>query len=362
MIGHNAATDVRLSSDWATTLSDVCSGYERVLILVSTGGLERGTLKVAKRALTDKETRVLPPAPVNPSVKSLVDLYGYTDFRDFNAVVAVGGGSVIDSAKAITLARNCTSAADFETRLTSGSLFSDLCDFDVVAVPTTAGTGSEVTPFATIWDTRSMRKYSISGECLQPRYAVLDASLLRSLKGDSLLFPALDAVSHAIESLWSKNATHQSRLHAVTALGFLSQSIGSCVTQNPNFEQLLMGSLYAGLAIAQSRTAIAHSMSYPLTLRYGVPHGLACSFTLQAIHDILYEHLSAYSEGIDWIERTLKELRELNLGVRTRSYLSFTDARNLVDEMVTPGRGDNCLLAFGHEDFENVLAQAFSTP
>lgn len=359
-MGTSGTTGVRISNCWARSLSEVCSGYERVLILVSTGGRERGTLEIASRALVDMETTVLPPAPANPSVEKLVHLYGDMNLRDFTAVVAIGGGSVIDTAKTMALARSCASAADFEERLKNESLPSDVCDFDVVAVPTTAGTGSEVTPFATVWDTNDKRKLSISGDFLRPKFAVLDPSLLVSLKGDALLFPALDAVSHAIESLWSKNATYQSRLHAATALGLLSQSIGTCVTRSPDFRRLSLGSLYAGLAIALSRTAIAHSISYPLTLRYGVPHGLACSFTLSAIHDHISGHMGPYCEESDLIERTLEQVRLLNLGQRISTYLSLSEAQNYVHEMVTPGRGDNCVLPFESDEILKILASGYS--
>jgi len=181
-----------------------------------------------------------------------------------------------------------------------------------------------------------------------------------SLEGDSLLFPALDAVSPAIESLWSKDATHQSRLNATTALSLLALAIGTCITQNPDFERLSLGSLYAGLAIAQSRTAIAHSMSYPLTLWYGVPHGLACSFTLSAVHEHLTDRLGTYCEEIDLIARTLEEVQLLNLGERMSSYISLSEARNHVLEMVTPGRGDNCVHTFGPDEILNIVTQGYS--
>ena len=359
MIEVNDTTKVRLSSNWRETLSKVCAHHKRVLLLASAGGQDRGYLAAAQRALAGVESEVLPHAPINPSIESLVDLFGKEDFQPFSAVVAIGGGSVIDAAKAIVVARGSSSQSDFEKRLRSGSAEPVGGDLQIVAIPTTAGTGSEVTPFATIWDTDNARKISISGNSLRPTSAILDSSLLRSLRGSKLLYPALDAVSHAIESLWSKRANSATRLNSATSLAFLSSSIATCMTETPHFEQLALGSLYGGLAISESRTAIAHSISYPLTLQFGVPHGLACSFTLNAIHELIFDRLGPYCEEIVWIEKTLNELKQFNLGERMCSYASLSDALSLADQMMTPGRGDNCLVTFEKDDVAAVVSRGY---
>lgn len=354
-------TELRFSDDWARTLSDVCGAYDNILILTSAGGRERGTETVALSELGNDRTTVLPHAPSYPSVEALCELYGSLDFSEYDAVVAIGGGSVIDSAKSIVLARGLDSNESLEGQLAAGAEITRPSDLHLIAIPTTAGSGSEVTPFATIWNLEASRKASISGPGLQPRVAIVDSSLLQSLKSDDLLYPALDAVSHAIESLWSRRSTSDSALCAATSLSALSLALGSCVSDTPDLKRLSLGSVYAGLAIADSRTALAHAISYPLTLKFQVPHGLACSFTLNAIHCRLKAEVGPYSSYIAWIDEALSQVERLRLSQRVQKFVSLPEALEIVDEMFTPGRGDNFIVHWNEKDVIDILTEAYTS-
>jgi len=204
--------------------------------------------------------------------------------RTVEAIVAVGGGSVMDAAKVLAAADG-----DFDRvkrHLQTGSGGEELGHTPIVAIPTTAGTGSEVTSWATVWDTESMTKYSLSRETLYPETALVDPLLTLGLPRAVTVSTGLDALSHALESIWNVNANPVSSNLAETAarevletLPQLADDLGSEALRT----RLARASLFAGLAFSNTRTALAHALSYHLTLHHGVPHGIACSFSLPMV-------------------------------------------------------------------------------
>ena len=199
-------------------------------------------------------------------------------------IVAIGGGSVIDSAKVFAAA-----AGDFSTvqrYLETGDGGSTLSAIPIIAVPTTAGTGSEVTSFATVWDEERGRKFSLVRENLYPEIAVVDPALMLGKPYGLTLATGLDALSHSIESIWNINANPVSARHAVAAASAILADLPKLLRDLSNLElrhRIAEASLNAGLAFSNTKTAIAHNLSYPITLGWGVQHGIACSFTLPTV-------------------------------------------------------------------------------
>ena len=201
-----------------------------------------------------------------------------------DVIIALGGGSVIDSAKVFAAANG-----DFQNvlkYLTTQQGEKQLGDTPIIAIPTTAGTGSEVTSWATVWDTKSARKYSLARTNLYPKSAVIDPSLMLGKSYNLTLATGLDALSHALESIWNINANPVSTSHAVSASRIILHNLPKLLTDLGNLElrsSIAQASLFAGLAFSNTKTAIAHNLSYPITLGYGIQHGVACSFTLPII-------------------------------------------------------------------------------
>ena len=125
---------------------------------------------------------------------------------------------------------------------------------------------------------------------LLPDKILLDPQLTLTLPRDITLFPGLDATSHALESIWNKNADRASNEIAYEALSLISKSLPQVLKRPSDLEarsSMQIASLLAGISINRTRSAIAHSISYPLTSRYSVPHGIACSFTLPYLIDLV---------------------------------------------------------------------------
>jgi phosphonate metabolism-associated iron-containing alcohol dehydrogenase len=199
-------------------------------------------------------------------------------------IIALGGGSVIDSAKVFAAA-----GGDFgnvKTFLESQKGAEHLSAIPIIAVPTTAGTGSEVTCWGTVWDEANGKKYSLARPNLYPTHAVVDPRLMLGKPLLLTISTGLDALSHALESLWNVNNNPVSANHAVVAARSALDVLPRLVKDLGNIElreRMAMAALFAGLAFSNTKTAIAHSLSYPITLRHGVQHGIACSFSLPMV-------------------------------------------------------------------------------
>src|SRR5690606_4349862 len=266
-------------------------------------------------------------------------------------VVGLGGGSSIDTAKALARLLTQPPGSTLASHFRDGTELAPVRALSLAAIPTTAGTGAEVTPFGTVWDFAQARKYSVAGDDMYPSVAVLDPELTVGLPLDVTLSSGLDAVSHALESTWNRNAMP-------VTLGLATKSLQLSIPALPRLKQapediqarraMMEASLLAGLAISQTRTALAHSISYPLTARFNLAHGIACSFTLPAL---LRFNASADDGRLQDLARALgfaglevfaaqlqMLLRELGVAESLRACVpDAADAMALVGEMLTPG-------------------------
>jgi phosphonate metabolism-associated iron-containing alcohol dehydrogenase len=331
----------------------------RILVVTSPGARRRGLLDGLLAALPDRLTicdRISP----NPDLDTLDGLIGESLGLGIAGVCAIGGGSAIDAAKALAACLPLGRERPLDAVLRNGSV-SITSRLPLIACPTTAGTGSEVTPFATIWDCRDKRKHSLNDPLLFPDLALLDPTPTLTLPPDETLYSALDAVSHALESLWNRHCTPVSIAVAAQALALIEPALPAVLAdpRDPVARARIQeASMLSGLAISQTRTAIAHSISYPLTSHFGVPHGLACSFTLPAI----IERLTAAGRAVPLdqalLTRTYALLLRLDLPGRILRYTSAAECHRLTDMMSTPGRADNFILPVTPQDIETLVATA----
>ena len=197
-------------------------------------------------------------------------------------IIGIGGGSPLDAAKAIAVLAACTDTS-------AEALFGNRWDAEplpVVAVGTTAGTGSEVTPVAVI-TTPEGRKTSFRAPSLYPVLALGDATYTISLSPDFTRSTALDALAHCMESYFNRSANEISRLFAMKGIAILLSMLkrtAKCDTASLGYEEreaLYHASLYGGLAISVTGTAFPHALGYFLSEQYGIPHGNACAVYLE---------------------------------------------------------------------------------
>ncbi|MDZ4858322.1 MAG: iron-containing alcohol dehydrogenase [Candidatus Hydrogenedentes bacterium] len=195
-----------------------------------------------------------------------------------DVVVAIGGGSPIDAAKAIAvLARNSGPCASF-----FGAEKYAHAPLPIVAAPTTAGTGSEVTPYAVIVDAEERAKRTVSGAALFPRIALLDPGLTRSLPRSTTISTGFDALSQALEGIVSKKSTPMGDALALDAIRRVRAFLPAAARGDSDTAraQLLYAAMLSGCVIAQSGTTLVHGMGYHYTLECGIAHGLANALLL----------------------------------------------------------------------------------
>lgn len=224
----------------------------------------------------------------NPDLSDLAPLHErfWREYAGAGAIVAVGGGSVLDSAKVLCIDAPSGDFAEIARAMATGASFAPRRAKPLIMVPTTAGTGSEVTPWATVWDRAGDRKYSLHLRETWPEAAVVDPELSGSAPPSVTLQSGLDALSHSLEAIWNRNANPVSDSLAVAAARRMLDTLPRLMRLPGDRglrESAALAALEAGLAFSNTRTALAHSISYPLTLRHGLPHGIACSFTLPQV-------------------------------------------------------------------------------
>jgi hypothetical protein len=283
---HNPVA-IRLGAGAVEELPAVLAGRRAVVVTFPEAeslGLVARLRAILGKSLVAIEDRIEP----NPDVSYLAGMYErfWRDHADCEAVVAVGGGSAIDTAKALMVGTASGRFDELLALLATGKAFSPHRMKALVAVPTTAGTGSEVTPWATIWDRAAQKKHSLHLPQTWPEVAIVDPGLMLTLPAAVTLQSGLDALSHALESIWNVNSNPISDTFAVAAAREVIATLPALMKRPADMElrgRMARAALQAGLAFSNTKTALAHSISYEMTLRFGLPHGIACSFTLPMV-------------------------------------------------------------------------------
>jgi alcohol dehydrogenase class IV len=256
---------------------------QRVLVVTSASAARRTGLA---RWLPEG-SRLFCEFQPNPTVTQAIAAARARLAAGADLVLGVGGGSALDVAKA---ARALPAGPAEAAGIIAGDLPCPPAAADLVLVPTTAGTGSEVTRFATFYS--SGRKVSLDAPCVQADVAVVDPALTDSCPPYLTWSCAFDALAHAVESAWSTHATAQSREHAMAALALLVPILRDAA-QLPDAagrDRLSEAAMLAGRAIDITRTTAAHALAYPLTVHLGVPHGLACALNLTWLAPMIEPH------------------------------------------------------------------------
>lgn len=333
----------------------------KALLITTEGMVRRGTFQAVLDLCPDVVWSAQ-TVPSNPNLDMLDTIAGWHREAGVNAVVALGGGSAMDSAKALAAIlpmRTSPGNAPLSRWLRDGEARGDEPVLPIICLPTTAGTGAEVTPFGTIWDTAHHKKRSIAHPALFPQTALLDPELTLSLPWRETLTGAMDTVSHCLETLWNKTATPVSLALAAQALPMVMDALPRTQTEPLDItarSALQDASLMAGIAISQSRTALAHAVSYPVTLGFGVPHGLACAFTLPAIAALVSERGGWPGDHFRAVgERAAAFVEECGLKAVLREYCAAEDVCALVDDMLDPARPDTLTIDAGREDVLAIL-------
>ena len=249
-------------------------GVSKALIVTDRVLFELGVLDGIKQALQQSKVQfaIFDAVSTEPTVDFVQE--GLKAYRENGCdfLLAVGGGSPIDTAKAIAvMVTNAGSIEDYE-----GLGKIPKAGVPLVAIPTTAGTGSEVTMVAVIIDTKRNVKMPIGSPFLVPDIAIVDPLLTLAMPRDLTAATGIDALTHAIEAYVSMKAQPMSDMFSLSAIELIFGNLRQAWANGNNVEareKTMLGSLQAGIAFSNSSVALVHGMSYPIGVYFHVPHG-----------------------------------------------------------------------------------------
>ncbi len=272
-----------VGSGSSARMGEVIAGFDHSKVLIVTDSViaKLGLLKSIQDALHAGGTKtvvfdkITPDAPI-PLIEEGID---FCREHDCDAIVAFGGGSSMDSAKAIAISMTNRKPL----RSLAGYFKGRNNPLPIYAVPTTAGTGSEVTVAAVIADPVKHDKVVIIDPRLVPKMAALDASLMIGLPPHITAATGIDALTHAIEAFVGNWATPYTDGMALAAVGLIFGNLRTCYSKGADLaarEKMSLASTYAGLAFTRANVGYVHAIAHQFGGKYHTPHGLANALML----------------------------------------------------------------------------------
>ncbi len=258
---------------------------KKILIVTDPGIVACGLITKITSVLAKEKIfySVYDQTSANPTVRNVEEALALYQKEHCKALLAIGGGSAMDCAKALGARIACP-------KKTLGQLKGTLHVLHriplLIAVPTTAGTGSENTLAAVITDSEKKHKYVLNDFVLIPRYAILDAELTYSLPPHLTATTGMDALTHAVEAYIGRSTTKETREKALLAVKTIYQNIETAYHDGHNHaarEQMLNAAYLAGFAFSRSYVGYVHAVAHSLGGQYNIPHGLANAVLLPEV-------------------------------------------------------------------------------
>ena len=261
-------------------LSNVLKSYDAKNILIVTGKKSFqicGINDVLLNIISKSNFTIINDFSTNPKYYEVVNISDRIKGLDFDVILAVGGGSVIDFAKSLNVKLN--NYKNFKSIVIKNEKIENNL-LPLIALPTTAGTGSEATQFSVIYV--GDKKYSISNPNIKPDVAIVDPKFTYNLSPFITACSGLDAFCQAIESYWSVKSTAESKHLAETAIRKIKNNLVKAIksSDKKSRDEMIIASNLSGKAINITKTTAPHAISYPLTKLFNIPHGYAVALTL----------------------------------------------------------------------------------
>ena len=259
---------------------------DNIMVVTDRGIVESGLLETVLEQLHRASTEygVFDAVEPNPSIDTVRRGAALFREKNCNGIVAVGGGSAMDAAKAIGVVATHTGDIKDYTRQGGKPVQSSVPA--IVAIPTTAGTGSEVTWVSVLSDPEKRMKIVIPSPYIAPQIAYADPEMTRTLPPEVTAATGMDALTHAIEAYVSLKSAPISDTLALKAVSLIGVSLREAVANGDNMEarsNMMLGSTMAGLAFINSSTGLAHSMAHALWGVFDMPHGMGNAVMLPVV-------------------------------------------------------------------------------
>ncbi|MCU0984369.1 MAG: iron-containing alcohol dehydrogenase [Acetobacteraceae bacterium] len=247
--------------------------------MVSSGMVERVLAPLREKGLAAPVFSDTVPDPTDTVIDAGVAVL---KGMDADCLIGFGGGSPMDTAKAMAI----LAAGGGRMRDWKVPAAADMAALPIIAIPTTAGTGSEVTRFTVVTDTDRNEKMLIAGLAALPAAAIVDHTLTHSVPARTTADTGIDSLTHALEAFVSKRANAYSDTMALRAMGLIARNVRTAYAEPRNDaarEAMMLGATLAGLAFSNASVALVHGMSRPIGAHFHVAHGLSNAMLLPAV-------------------------------------------------------------------------------
>lgn len=271
--------------------------YKNVLLVTGPNLRRRGTTLELEEQLIEKgfNLTIFDRGSSNPTIENVLDAYNVYKENNCECIIGFGGGSPMDLAKAVG-AKVAYPNKDFKKLLGTLKVIKKIPT--LIAIPTTSGSGSEVTVSAVITDNETHQKYPMNSFSLIPACAVLDPKVTYSLPKDFTSTTGMDALTHAVEAYIGRSTTKETRKCSLDAIKLIFDNILVAYNDGYNEEarrNMLHASYKAGIAFSKSYVGYVHAIAHTLGGKYNIPHGLANSiilpYVLEAYGSKIYKKL-----------------------------------------------------------------------
>lgn len=338
-------------------------GQKALIVTGARSALANGSLDDVTAALTaeGREYAIYNKVMSNPTISCAYDGAAVARAEKADFIVAIGGGSPMDAAKAIAL----LASQDIpQEQLFSGKYKNEV--LPMAFVPTTAGTGSEVTQYSILTNDKAMTKTSIATPLLFPAVTFLDAGYTMNLPAITTVNTAIDALSHSVEGMLSVKSSLITDLLAKDSIRCISKRFDSLMAGTLSYEdreKLLYASMLGGMVIAHTGTTAVHSMGYSLTFFKNIDHGRANGLLLAAFLDFVQERNRELVQSILAIMgyTTVSQLREtLSCLLGEKETVTAEELEKFTSIAITAKNIPNCVAMPTQQDLLDIYTKSFS--
>ena len=322
-----------------------------LFIATTNGTLKRGYLNGTLDELKSMgiEYHIFSNVKPDPTISSIEEGVALYNNNNCNAILAIGGGSVIDFSKIVgaRAVKPKMSVAEMKGIL---KIRKKLPTF--IAIPTTAGTGSECTLAAVVTDEKTHYKYPINDPCLLPDYAILDGELTKDLPPHLTAETGMDAMTHSIEAYINKFSSKESKSYAVKSLVAIHSNILKAYNDGENIDarqNMLEASFNAGKAFTRAYVGYVHAIGHAIGGLYGMPHGLTMAILLPKV---LRKYGNKAYKGLSEIAIALGESPSLSRKELSQRFISMIENYNL--DMGIPDK----IESLSKMDYEEIAKRA----
>lgn len=259
----------------------------------------------------------------NPSFENIEQGADFAKSTKADFIIGVGGGSSMDAAKGIAiLAVNNGKLDDY----INGKEFEN-SPLPIICVPTSSGTGSEVTPYAVFTDKYQKIKTAIAHDKIFPKTAIIDPELTYSMPEQVIINTGLDALTHSIEAFLSTESFDLNDQLALQSIEIIIDNLGNAAMgYRPSMDKMAHASMLGGIVIAHASTILPHIMGYPLTVHYNIPHGKANAIILPAFLKFMNQNstdkmkVKTILEMFDYVGGVEKFIKTLGVSTKLSDY------------------------------------------